>query len=197
MYIGYTITLSLRKTRHFSQLRKNKHFNPYLQASWNKYGEDNFIFEILEECDNDYLHSQEHYWINMLNTLDPKYGYNIGLPNPNGKGTRHSKETIEKIKRNTPSPKGRKTSEKTKQLLRISNKNNGKNRSEEGILKWRNSVQKPVVQYDLDMNFIAEFPSLISASKFLNKTNSTSILYCCQNKTKKCYGYIWKYKTDV
>ena len=44
-YIGQTINLNQRKTRHFSTLRNNHHDNPKMQASWNKYGEENFTFE--------------------------------------------------------------------------------------------------------------------------------------------------------
>ena len=35
---------------HKAQLRGNYHDNPHLQNSWNKYGEENFKFEILEIC---------------------------------------------------------------------------------------------------------------------------------------------------
>lgn len=44
-YIGQTINLKQRKTKHFSTLRNNSHENPKMQASWNKYGEENFDFE--------------------------------------------------------------------------------------------------------------------------------------------------------
>ena len=48
-YIGSSINLSSRKTRHFSYLRLNKHYNPHLQASYNKHGADLFVFEVIEE----------------------------------------------------------------------------------------------------------------------------------------------------
>ena len=47
-YIGQTIDINRRKRKHFSTLRSNTHDNPKLQASWNKYGEDNFEFESWE-----------------------------------------------------------------------------------------------------------------------------------------------------
>jgi group I intron endonuclease len=46
-YIGSAKNFSLRKNEHFYELRNNKHANIHLQNSWNKYGENNFIFEIL------------------------------------------------------------------------------------------------------------------------------------------------------
>lgn len=44
-YIGQTIDINRRKRKHFNTLKNNTHDNPKLQASWNKYGEENFEFE--------------------------------------------------------------------------------------------------------------------------------------------------------
>ena len=49
LYIGSTMhKFSKRKSEHLTALRKGYHFNSHLQSAWNKYGEENFIFEILE-----------------------------------------------------------------------------------------------------------------------------------------------------
>ena len=48
IYIGSAIDTYNRFSKHKSQLNKNKHHNSYLQNSWNKYGEQNFKFEIIE-----------------------------------------------------------------------------------------------------------------------------------------------------
>ena len=47
-YIGQTIDINRRKRKHFNTLMNNQHDNPKLQASWNKYGKDNFEFESWE-----------------------------------------------------------------------------------------------------------------------------------------------------
>ena len=44
-YVGQTTNFSRRIENHLSKLRNNNHINPKLQASWNKYGEENFIIE--------------------------------------------------------------------------------------------------------------------------------------------------------
>ena len=50
IYIGSTeVCFKQRFKKHKQRLRNNYHENDYLQKSWNKYGEDNFVFEILEE----------------------------------------------------------------------------------------------------------------------------------------------------
>lgn len=43
-YVGQTVDINRRRNTHFNNLRKNKHENPKLQASWNKYGENAFHF---------------------------------------------------------------------------------------------------------------------------------------------------------
>ena len=40
-YIGQTVDINRRKRTHFNSLKRQDHDNPKLQASWNKYGEEN------------------------------------------------------------------------------------------------------------------------------------------------------------
>ena len=47
-YIGQKIDINRRKRTHFATLKRGCHDNPKLQASWNKYGEENFEFEFWE-----------------------------------------------------------------------------------------------------------------------------------------------------
>ena len=101
IYIGYTNNFIRRKNDHFSYLKRNVHKNIHLQKAYNKYGRDNFIFEILEECEESYLCSQEHYWCNMLNTHNKNYGYNILPTHPDKIASTHSKETKIKISNST------------------------------------------------------------------------------------------------
>jgi len=98
MYVGYTKNLRIRKSDHFTQLRNNNHGNIHLQKSYDKHGFNAFIFEILEECEEQFLCSQEHYWCNMLNVHDDRYGYNIKLTHPECKCL-HSRNAKLKIKK--------------------------------------------------------------------------------------------------
>jgi len=43
-YVGSSKNCKARKYHHFGRLRNNKHCNSYLQASFNKHGEDKFKF---------------------------------------------------------------------------------------------------------------------------------------------------------
>ena len=48
IYIGSSVNIKKRFCQHRNSLRKNKHHNKYLQRSWNKYGEENFEFVVIE-----------------------------------------------------------------------------------------------------------------------------------------------------
>jgi group I intron endonuclease len=78
--------------RHVYKLKRQNHPNPHLQNSWNKYGENSFAFEILEECLPEYcLILEQHY----MDTLKPEY--NISPTAGNTFGIRCSEETKKKI----------------------------------------------------------------------------------------------------
>lgn len=64
-YIGQTSeNFQRRYFLHNWKLCNNIHDNKYLQRSWNKYGEDNFQFEIVEGLeDSSMLNDREIYWI--------------------------------------------------------------------------------------------------------------------------------------
>lgn len=92
IYIGSTTNFSRRKKEHFKLLRGNKHKNKHLQFSFNKYKEENFKFEIIEKTED--LIIREQYYINIINTMNPKIGYNLSFPHQNGgtKALRNSSE---------------------------------------------------------------------------------------------------------
>lgn len=48
-YIGSAESFARREWQHKYALRRNEHKNPRLQAAWNKYGEEMFVFEVIEE----------------------------------------------------------------------------------------------------------------------------------------------------
>lgn len=65
---------------------------------FNKYGKDNFICELLEECNSeDELNAQEQYWIEHFNSTDRSIGYNLMSGGYKVRGAKHSEETKKKI----------------------------------------------------------------------------------------------------
>ena len=60
-------------------------------------------------------------------------------------------------------------------------------------LKRRSITQsKPVLQYDLEGNFIREWPSTMECER--NGYQNTGISHCCLGKLKTYKGFIWEYK---
>ena len=53
-------------------------------------------------------------------------------------------------------------------------------------------ISKPIVQYDLDGNFIRKWESAYEVKKTIGYDNS-SITKCLKGIHKTAYNYIWKY----
>jgi group I intron endonuclease len=113
IYIGSASDLRHRKNDHIRNLRQNKHANPKLQNAWNKYGEDAFIFEVLELVLLMSLTAREQYWFSKLSPFGRK-GFNIATEAGSTLGVKRSPEYIEKMRQ-------RKTSPETIEKLRIAN----------------------------------------------------------------------------
>lgn len=79
IYIGQSIDIKRRCNTHRYKLNHLKHPNKYLQKEWIKYGKENFIFEIIEKCDDILLKEKEKYWIKYYNTTNINKGYNIKI----------------------------------------------------------------------------------------------------------------------
>ena len=128
IYVGYALDFDDRWRVHKCDLRHNRHKNTHLQGAWNKYGEDTFLFEELEESEEQFLCGQEHYWCLMLNTHNDKFGYNISPTDPSKKSVRKSEQERKNMSLahiGKPSPKlGHRASSET--LLKMSLANIGK-----------------------------------------------------------------------
>lgn len=100
IYVGSTKqSFKERWACHLCLLKGNKHINTHLQSSWNKYGESNFKFEILEKYPIELCLSMEQYWINMLNVCNRKFGYNQNVLSTGRFGSKLSEESKRKIRK--------------------------------------------------------------------------------------------------
>ena len=55
-----------------------------------------------------------------------------------------------------------------------------------------NGKSKPVIQYDMNMNRVATFPSVMEVSRQFGY-NPSNIGNCCYGRKKTAYGFIWRY----
>lgn len=99
-YVGSTsATFFKRWKRHLNDLRGGRHHSQFLQRAFQKYTEGSFEFVILEVCDANECLAREQFWIDTLQTCDPKKGYNL-LPIAGSRlGKKHSPDSIEKMRK--------------------------------------------------------------------------------------------------
>lgn len=186
-YIGSAERLIKRKNNHLCYLRNGTHTNIKLQRAWDKYGEDCFKFSIIENCENNLLIKREQYYIDSLNPF-----YNICRIAGRTEGRITSEETRRKMKL-SHSQRNCKHSEETKKIMREKAILSGRKPSKEAVEKSLINRFRPVLQYDINHNFIKEFCSIAEAEREL-KINSTGIIYSAKGVRKTAGGFIWKYK---
>ena len=150
VYVGYSNNIKSRHTAHFCELEGKYHDNDFLQKAYNKYGRENFVFEILEECKERFLASQEHYWATILNVHNEKYGYNLRPTHPDGLIV-HSAATRTKLSK---AHKGRKILQEWIDKANATRKKNYKPLTKEESQKHkdfqRESIGKEMLVFNLD-----------------------------------------------
>jgi group I intron endonuclease len=166
VYIGKSVNINNRKTQHFSSLRNNKHKNFKLQGSVNKHGIDNFVFEILELCEE--IDIKEIEYINKYNSC--KNGYNIS-----SEKSHMSKKWISKLK-----------------YLR-KNDNKYIEQFNNFRLKADESNRVKINEYDLNGNFIKTWDSIIEASRFYNHKCNSLIMDVLKFKRSKISNKMFRY----
>jgi group I intron endonuclease len=93
MYIGQSINLIRRKTKHFSELRNKKHRNKHLERAFHKYGEENFEFKILLYCEPEEL---TYYEQSLVDLWNPEYNICRECVT-NSLGLKHTEEELLKM----------------------------------------------------------------------------------------------------
>lgn len=158
-YIGSAINLANRKRQHFSELSLNKHTNKHLQNAYNLYGENSFLFDVIEFCENDFLIEREQFWIDAYKREGCPL-YNLCSIAGSRLGTRVSEVSKKKIslsKKGVPAHnKGKIMSDEQKEkiskaltgrerpiadVIKTANSNKGKKRTEE-FKKRMSEIQK-------------------------------------------------------
>lgn len=178
IYVGSAVDLNRRKSRHFNQLKNNKHSNKYLQNSFNKYGENNFKFEVIEKVKLSFLywHEQDH----LDNLWDGQNKcFNI-------------------VKDVEKPPNYNDFSEEKKKLIRekMSKSLKGLKKTPEHIEKVRQGSMKPVVQMSLDGQEIQIFRSARDADAATG-VSYKHISCVCHGKYGRntVGGFKWKFKS--
>jgi len=175
IYIGSSNNMIKRFESHKYLLKNNKHFNQHLQNSWNKYGNNVFVFSVLEYVNNiNKLIEREQYWINKTKCTNRNIGYNI----------------LSYIINSESNNKNIILSENTRNIM----SENAKKRrhSKDSKIKIGKAQNIKIVRISLNGDYIDIWESIKLASKTL-KLNKDVISKCCRGKCKTCGGYFWEY----
>ena len=96
-YIGITSQSLNRRWKNGNGYKNNKHFTRAIQ----KYGWDNFEHTILEDnLTLEEAYEKEQYYIDLFNTYNSDYGYNLTKGGDGVKGIVFSEETLLKMSEN-------------------------------------------------------------------------------------------------
>lgn len=213
-YVGQSNNIPKRFSQHRKALNRGIHYNPKLQRAWNQYGEAEFEFVVLEQCEADKLTEREQSYI------DQKPWFNLALYADAGmRGRKHTDETRAKmseawVNREDKSPnkgavrtdetrakisatlKGRPLSEATKAKMSAARK--GKRNSPEAAAKVSASkTGVPNVKVRKSVRCLETgqvFDSLKSAAEYLNG-NSAALNSHLKGRRPRFKGFTFEYVT--
>jgi len=97
-YIGKSTNIDSRWKDHKNKFKNKKHSNPYFQNSYDKYGEENFKYSIIEICEKEELSEREIFYIKEFNTKHPN-GYNVTDGGEGAAGLKRAPRTPEHSKK--------------------------------------------------------------------------------------------------
>lgn len=217
-YIGSTYNFAKRKRDHFNALLNNTHSNAHFQASFNKHGEEAFIYEVLETVkDISHLTSVEQTYLdyygrnfkNKMFNICFIAGSSLGVKRSKetrkklsvlNTGKKHSKETCKKISDSHKGEKnhfyGKKHSEESLKQMREVKK--GKKLSEEHKRKIGKSHKEPILveRENIETGEVVCYDSIAEAARsgFFYKG---AIAKCCKGKQPRHAGYYWRYQKEI
>lgn len=203
-YIGSETINNSRWRTHISLLRRNIHHSIYLQRAFNKHGEDNFIFTLIETDidDNIKLLEREQYYINT-----EKSKYNMCRIAGNTKGIFKTQEQKDKLaiisrklyysndKSSVFTMKNKQHTEESKIKIGLGSKNKIISNETKLKLSCSMSIYK-ICEYNIDtLELIKTYGNIRETSDFYNVTTH-KIKNRLRTKFGVFNGVILRYEYD-
>lgn len=169
-YVGKTTKIQGRMGAHRSKFGKN------------------VILEVIDEVLTSEWKFWECYWIEQFK----QWGFKLENKNNGGGGMTHFISSPERGLKISKSRLGKPMTHKGKPF---SKEHKDKIKLTREFLKSRPNIWSilPVLQYDLNGNFIQEFKSQTEATLSVN-AKGDGVGACCRGRQKTAYNYIWKFK---
>jgi len=98
VYVGSSVDIRRRWQDHRRHLRRGSHPNGHLQAAWTKYGEDAFVFAVVEVAEPADLIEREQSWLDDLQPFGDR-GFNLSPSAYTLRGFRFTDEQRAKVAR--------------------------------------------------------------------------------------------------
>jgi group I intron endonuclease len=224
IYIGQSIDIEKRWQYYKSQSHNRKDKQNKLFNSLNKYGSNNHLFEIIEECTLEQLNEREIYWGNYYNCTNPDVGLNLRELGKQGQWTEEAKAKLSKSQigklRHTSESKakisaaltGTKYTEEQKKRCSensgMRNKVNHTGGSKKGWVRSdesKNNISKAKLGKSNNKD-LRPIYQLDTSGNILNEFKGPteaqsqtgirrdSIGNVLKNKQKSAGGFVWKYK---
>lgn len=204
-YIGKTIfSVEERWKQHKNDFNKERNKDRPLYKAFKKYGIENFIFSIIEECDLQILSEREMYWIKYYDSFHNGYNATLG---GDGKSFLDYQLIIDTfLKNNCIKDTAEELHCSESSVRKILKENNINYSGKENMAR---KLGHAVIAYDLKGNFIKKFESQSDAARWiieqkLSSINDTKkISYFIGrvarrlDKRKSSFGYVWRYPEDT
>ena len=195
IYIGQSMNLNYRQ-HVYKRLRCKS--QPKIFQSILNYGWETHTFEIIELCEISELNKKERFYQELYNSVEK--GLNSIYVGVDGGNRCWTEEMKDKLRKPKPNGFGEKLS---KTLLEkgdshASKQIESRNKRRETHYKKvdKHPLVKPVIQYDMEGNFVNEYFGTRDAYR------KTGISYShigdvCLGKRKSAGKFIWKYKNQI
>lgn len=201
-YVGQAQSLRKRRQEHLSALKHNRHQNKHFQYAWNKHGDYNYDWCVVETCPIEELDELETYWINYFDAY--RDGYNNTIGGGGARGFKHSEESKEKRRQrmlgeNNPmygrtgalNPAyGQDHSGEKNGMFGRHHTDSANELNRQAHLGRKNANSKPVICVETHQFFWS-----MGEAKRATGCDDTTITRCCRGIKKTCGGYHWRYAT--
>lgn len=169
---------------------------PIFLRAVNKYGIESFERVILERVsERDKVFEREEHYLKLFNVANDKQFYNVRDRAGGGFDYVNNGPLAEeyKAKRVAKQKEWYANNEHPKGMRGKSHSEDTKRKQREATLANKQHTYRPVLQYDLAGNFVAEYESITHAARAVRGIPS-NIKYTIEGKFKTAYKHVWKYK---
>lgn len=187
IYIGQTI--HEKKRRNDFLCITTNYSGPKIDNARRKYGPENFQYEVIFRIESSnkeevrsILNNKEKEFIELFNSISNGYNIDEGGSYTDIRYTQQCSEELRQIR-------------SSQMKKRWKNGFRGCSDNIEAIDSMKKKLSIPILQYDLQGNFIREWQSATEAGKALKVKNSL-ITKTCKKQNWVCRGFIFVYKEE-